>query len=159
MSTKADYTKEEWDLLVKSPVMAAMAVIAASPSGPIGVLKEMFAVGKGLWEGAEGTTNALIGALVADLKAGARPAMPTERPQDLAQAKAQALGACREVAALLGRKAPSEAEGFKRWLLGSAQRVAEAAKEGGFFGIGGVQVSEAEKTALAEVAQALGVKA
>lgn len=159
MSTKADYTKEEWDLIVKSPVMASMAVIAASPSGPIGVLKEMFAVGKGLWAGAEGTTNPLIGAVVADLKAGARPAMPTERPQDLAQAKAQALGACREVAALLGRKAPGEAEGFKRWLLGSAQGVAEAAKEGGVFGIGGVQVTEAEKTALAEVAQALGVKA
>ena len=159
MSTKADYTKEEWDLIVKSPVMASMAVIAASPSGPIGVLKEMFAVGKGLWAGAEGTTNPLIGAVVADLKAGARPAMPRERPQDLAQAKAQALGACREVAVLLGRKAPGEAEGFKRWLLGSAQGVAEAAKEGGVFGIGGVQVSEAEKTALAEVAQALGVKA
>lgn len=159
MSTKADYTKEEWDLIVKSPVMASMAVIAASPSGPIGVLKEMFAVGKGLWAGAEGTTNPLIGAVVADLKAGARPAMPTERPRDLAQAKAQALGACREVAALLGRKAPGEAEGFKRWLLGSAQGVAEAAKEGGVFGIGGVQVTEAEKTALAEVAQALGVKA
>ena len=105
------------------------------------------------------TTNPLIGASVEDLKAGGRPAMPTERPQDLAQAKAQALGACREVAALLGRKAPGEAEGFKRWLLGSAQGVAEAAKEGGVFGIGGVQVSEAEKTALAEVAQALGVKA
>jgi len=159
MSTKADYTKEEWDLLVKSPVMAAMAVIAASPSGPIGVLKEMFAVGKGLWAGTEGTTNPLIGALVADLKARTRPAMPTERPQDLAQAKAQAVGVCREVAALLGRKAPGEAEGFKRWLLGTAQGVAEAAKEGGVFGIGGVQVSEAEKTALAEVAQALGVKA
>ena len=159
MSTKADYTKEEWDLIVKSPVMAALAVMAASPSGPIGALKEMFAVGKGLWAGAEGTTNPLIGALLADLKAGARPAMPTERPQDLAQAKAQAVAGCREVAALLDRKAPAEAEGFKRWLLGSAQGVAEAAKEGGVFGIGGVQVSEAEKTALAEVAQALGVKA
>ena len=97
--------------------MAAMAVIAASPSGPIGVLKEMFAVGKGLGRGRRG------------------------------------------LAALLGRKAPGEAEGFKGWLLGSAQGVAEAAKEGGVFGIGGVQVSEAEKTALAEVAQALGVKA
>jgi hypothetical protein len=119
----------------------------------------MFAVGKGLREGAEGTTNPLIESLVADLKAGARPAMPTERPQDLAHAKGQALGTCREVAALLGRKAPSDAEGFKRWLLGSAQRVAEAAKEAGFFGIGGVQVKEAERTALAEVAQALDVKA
>jgi len=91
--------------------------------------------------------------------AGDRPATPTERPQDLAQAKTQALGACQEVAALLGRKAPGEAEGSKRWLLGAAQRAAEAAKEGGFRGIGAVRVSEAEKTTLAEVAQALGVKA
>jgi hypothetical protein len=159
VSSKADYTKEEWEMLVKSPLMAAMAVVAASPSGPIGILKEMFAVGRGILEGAEGTTNPLIGALVADIKAGNRPEMPAERPQDLAQAKAQALGACREVSALLGRKAPGEAEGFKRWLLGAAQRAADAAREGGFFGIGGVQVTEAEKAALGEVAQALGVKA
>jgi hypothetical protein len=159
VSTKADYSKDEWDSLLKAPLMAAMAVVVASPSGPIGAVQEMFAVGKGLMEGAEGTTNPLISALVADVKAGSRPSMPTERPKDLAQVKAQALGACREVAALLARKAPGEADGFKRWLLGTAQRTAEAAKEGGFLGVGGVQVSDAEKAALGEVAGALGLKA
>jgi hypothetical protein len=159
VSTKADYSKEEWESLLKAPMMAAMAVVAASPSGPIGVVKEMFAVGKGLLEGAEGTTNPLIAAVVADFKGGNRPATPAERPQDLAQVKAQALGACRDVTALLARKAPDEAEGFKRWLLGTAQRTAEAAKEGGVFGIGGVPVSDAEKAALGEVAGALGLKA
>ena len=156
MSTKADYSKEEWELLLKAPLMAAMVVVASSPSGPIGVLQEMFAVGKGLQEP---TANPLVGALVADMKAGARPPMPTERPQDLAHAKSQALDACREVAALLRRKAPSEAEGVSQWLLGTAQRAAEAAKEGGVLGIGGVRVSDAEKAALGEVSQALGVKA
>jgi hypothetical protein len=107
------------------------------------VVKEMFAVGKGLLEGAEGTTNPLIAAVVADFKGGNRPATPAERPQDLAQVKALALSACRDVTALLVRKAPGEAEGFKRWLLGTAQRTAEAAKEGGVFGIGGVPVSAA----------------
>ena len=159
MSTKADYSKEEWESLLKAPMMAAMAVVAASPSGPIGLVKEMFAVGKGLLEGAEGTTNPLIAAVVADFKAGNRPATLAERPQDLAQVKAQALGACRDVTALLARKAPGEAEGFKRWLLGTAQRTAEAAKEGGVFGIGGVPVSDAEKAVLGEVAGALGLKA
>ena len=159
MSTKADYSKDEWESLLKAPMMAAMAVVAASPSGPIGVVKEMFAVGKGLLEGAEGTTNPLIAAVVADFKAGNRPATPGDRPQDLAQVKAQALGACRDVTALLARKAPGEAEGFKRWLLGTAQRTAEAAKEGGVFGIGGVSVSDAEKAALGEVAGALGLMA
>ena len=159
MSTKADYSKDEWESLLKAPMMAAMAVVAASPSGPIGVVKEMFAVGKGLLEGAEGTTNPLIAAVVADFKAGNRPATPAERPHDLDQVKAQALGACRDLTALLARKAPGEAEGFKRWLLGTAQRTAEAAKEGGVFGIGGVSVSDAEKAALGEVAVALGLKA
>jgi len=35
---EADYTKEEWDLLLR----AAMVVVAAGPSGPIGVLKELY---------------------------------------------------------------------------------------------------------------------
>jgi hypothetical protein len=62
------------------------------------------------------------------------------------------------VVTLLARKAPApEAEGYKRWLLTVAQRVAEAAKEGGFLGIGGVRVSEAEQATLAEIAGALGV--
>jgi hypothetical protein len=157
VSTKADYTREEWELLLKAPVMAAMAIVAANPSGPIGVIQAMFAVGKGFLTGAEGTTNRLIAAVVADVKAGRRPSMPAERPRELSAVKAQALGATRAVAALLGRKAPGEAEGFKRWVLATARHAAEAAREGRFLGIGGVQVSDAERVALAEVASALGV--
>src|SRR5262249_61388786 len=101
--------------------------------------------GKGLTEGAEGTTNPLIAAVVADVKAGNRPAMPADRPKDLVQVKAQALSRCREAAVLLGRKAPGEADGFKRWMLATAQRAAEAAKEGGILGIGGGAVGGAEQ--------------
>ena len=46
MSTKADFSAEEWKLVLRSPLMAGLAVVAASPSGPLGVLREMFAVGK-----------------------------------------------------------------------------------------------------------------
>jgi hypothetical protein len=41
-------------------------------------------------------------------------------------------------------------------LNGLASKVAEASKEGGFLGFGGVQVSDAEKAALAEISSALG---
>jgi hypothetical protein len=34
--------------------------------------------------------------------------------------------------------------------------VTEASKEGGFLGFGGVQVSDAEKATLAQIASALG---
>ena len=46
---------------------------------------------------------------------------------------------------------------MKRWLIGIAQRTAQAAKEGGFLGFGGVQVSETETGAIRDVARALGV--
>ena len=38
-----------------------------------------------------------------------------------------------------------------------AQRTADAAKEGGFLGVGGTRVSESETGAIREVARALGV--
>src|SRR5262249_661751 len=49
-----------------------------------------------------------------------------------------------------------EAEGVKRWLVTIAQRVAEAAKEGGFLGFGGIKVSGAEADTIREIARALG---
>jgi hypothetical protein len=65
----------------------------------------------------------------------------------------------REVSAVLDAKAPQDAAGFKTWLLTISQNVAEASAEGGFLGIGGVQVSDAEKATLADISKALGTSA
>jgi hypothetical protein len=159
MTTKADYTAEEWDLLTRGPITASMAIVAASPSGPIGVIQELSAVGRALQEASQsGEPNALINALVSDVKAGYRPSGMREQGQQPEEIKDLALQTCQEIAALLARKAPvPEAEGFKRWLLTAAQQAAEAAKEGGFLGIGGVRVSAAEQAVLAELAGRLGV--
>jgi hypothetical protein len=159
MTTKADYTAEEWDLLTRGPFTAVMAVVAASPSGPIGVIKELSAVGRVLQEASQsGETNTLINALVSDVKAGYSPSGMTQQGQQPEEIKDLALKTCQEVAALLARKAPGpEAESFKRWILTAAQQAAEAAKEGGFLGIGGVRVSAAEQAVLAELAGRLGV--
>ncbi|MFO1050194.1 MAG: hypothetical protein U1E52_20125, partial [Geminicoccaceae bacterium] len=70
--------------------------------------------------------------------------------------KAKALAGLKEVAGLLAAKAPGDAAAFKAWLGQVGQAVADAASEGGFLGFGGVQVSEAEKATLAEIATALG---
>ena len=50
MTTKADYTAEEWSVIMQSPMAAAMVVIFASPSNPVGLAQEMFAVSKRLFE-------------------------------------------------------------------------------------------------------------
>ena len=162
MATKADFTAEEWKQIQRAPFMAGLAVVAASPSGPFGVVKELFAVGRML--GAvktEGTSNDLIKALVGDIEAGAKDlSAPAElKGKTPEQVKSYAIESLRQVAALIDKKTkPDEAQGFKRWLVSVAQKVAEAAKEGGFLGFGGTQVSEQEASTIRELSMALGVK-
>ena len=48
MADKSSFTKEEWTLLLESPMMAGMAITAADPSGLWGLLKESFASGTAL---------------------------------------------------------------------------------------------------------------
>jgi hypothetical protein len=50
----------------------------------------------------------------------------------------------------------SEVDAYKRFVMTLAQAVAGAHKEGGFLGIGGKQISDAENQALDEISRALG---
>ena len=162
MLNKAAFTPEEWADIRKSPVMASVAVVAASPSGPVGVLKEMFAMGKFIADTKLKTgSNALVDALVGEM--ASREGMEQAKPNELKgmsaeQARTHAVAALRTVAALVDRKAPDDAAGFKVWLQDVAQRVANAAKEGGFLGIGGTRVSGEEEAVLKDTATALGVQ-
>ena len=85
-----------------------------------------------------------------------KPSMP-ELPRDREGARAALIDGCKHAAAAVAQKSPAEAEEYKRWLVTLAQKTAEAAKEGGFLGIGGTRVSEAEKAAITDLASALGV--
>ena len=51
---------------------------------------------------------------------------------------------------------PQEVDSYKHFVMTVAQAVAGAHKEGGFLGIGGKQISEAENRALDEISMALG---
>ena len=162
MTNKASFTPEEWVLLLESPMMAGMAVSAAEPSGLFGMLKESFATGKLLVQAkSDATANELVKAVAADFgttegrkaaSEGLKAKLGGGQPGDI---KAKALDALRQVAALVAAKAPGDAAAFKAWLALIAQSVAEASKEGGFMGFGGVQVSDAETATLAEIATAL----
>jgi hypothetical protein len=157
MTTKADYSAAEWQTIFKAAPMAGLVVTLASPNGPFGVMKEMFAVGMAIGGTLQkGSDNALVNALIEDLKArGTQP----ERPQGLDspdKAKAAALQALVDVDLLLATKTtPEEARGFKQWLHDIAVKVAEASNEGGFLGFGGEKVSAAEKDALAQIQRTL----
>ena len=68
-----------------------------------------------------------------------------------------ALDRVRQTMELLKTKGASEeAQAVRTWLISLGDGVAKAAKEGGFLGFGGTQVSEGEQTFLTNLNAALG---
>jgi hypothetical protein len=163
MADKANFTKEEWTLLLESPMIAGMAVTAADPSGLWALLKESFAGGTALTKAMAGADTNAVKAVVTDFSSsegqtaardGLKAKFADSQPTEL---KVKAIDSLRQISALLDAKAPGDAAAFKAWLRQISQSTAEAANEGGgLFGIGGVQVSDAEKATLSEISIALG---
>ena len=160
MAAKTDFTADEWKLLLESVMMAGIAVTAADPSGLWGTLKESFASAQTLASGKAGSSD-LIRALVADFETSegrgiARDGLKeTLKGSQPAEIKAKSIEALRQAAALLDAKAPGDAGAVKAWVRQISHNVAEASKEGGFLGFGGVKVSEAETATLGEIDAAL----
>lgn len=162
MLDKTRFGPEEWTLILMSPTIAGMAITAADPSGLWGMLKESFASGTALVAAkTDPNANPLIKAVVADFETAdgrgeikdALKARFAGTPPD--EVVPTALSLLNDVARVLDAKAPEDAASFKSWLEEISQKVAEASKEGGFLGFGGVRVSDAEKATLADIQKTL----
>jgi len=158
MAKKTDFTPEEWNAILAAAPMIGLAVTCASPNGPWGVVKEMLSMGMAMAEMLQrGGANPLIAELAADLKERKTKLEPPQGIKDPELCKEMALSHVRAVNEIIDRKVKGEeADEFKKWLLAIARRVAEAANEGGIFGIGGERVSDAERNILRQIAFALG---
>src|SRR3954453_1907412 len=116
MADKTSFTKEEWTLLLESPMLAGMAVTAADPSGLWGLLKESFAGGTALTRAATGADpNALVKAVVTDFSGsegrsaardGLKAKVGNSQPADM---KNKAIQALPQVSILLDSKAAGDA--------------------------------------------------
>lgn len=154
------FTPEEWFKVMNGPGRAGLAVIAAGPSGVTGLVAETAAVAQTLQEMIKDAhPTPLLAAMAVAFQQTppeelrelrAREDQPRARGFD--EIRAQALEGVRQAMWLVKAKtSPEDAAAYGRLLLDVGRRVAEAAKEGGFLGIGGVQVSDGEKTALEEL--------
>ena len=166
MANKQNFNPDEWSKILQSTMLAGIAITAAEPSGLWGALKEAFASSSALAAAKSNTSSSeLIKAVIADFETKeGRASIQEALRQHLAGAKPadavqRSLANLRDVSAILDAKAPQDAAGFKTWLRAISQNVADASSEGGFLGIGGVKVSEAEKATLAEISKALGASA
>jgi hypothetical protein len=159
MTTRTDFTDEEWARLGRAPLVAGMAISLADPGGPIEATKETMAALRTIVEAAQsGGRGELVDAVAKDT---AERAQHRENPMgDFkprgAMAGEQILDELRAVNALLIEKAtPEEADAFRDWLRDAAQRAANAAKEGGFMGFRAERVSEGEQQMLEKLGEVM----
>ncbi len=161
MTSRADFTDEEWARLGRAPLVAAAAISLADPGGPIETLKESAAALKTLLEAArEGGFGAFVQSVAEDF---AGKAQRRENPlsgfaPDRRRALEEILDELRGVYAVLAEKAaPEDVADFREWIRTASQRAALAAKEGGFLGIGGELVSDREQQMLERLGEIFGV--
>ena len=159
MTTKADFTEDEWATLVRSPVVAGMAITFADPGGPIEVMKETAAVVKFVTGSASEEREDLVGEIARDVRALAEQRtnpVGDFKPRGALAGK-QVLEEISRANEIVGAKAtPEEADAFREWIMECAQRAADAAKEGGFMGFHAERVSQGEKDMLEQLRSALG---
>jgi DNA-binding transcriptional regulator GbsR (MarR family) len=151
MTGKADFSAEEWEVVLKGPPSAGMIVLTAQRGG---TFRETFSMAKAYAEARRqhGDSEML------DEIASTKPEIDHTRYHSPEELKEHGLQHVREAVELLERKAtPQEVEEYRRFVLSLASRVAEARKEG-LLGLSGERVSEAERAAVAEIAEALGAE-
>src|ERR1700712_498138 len=157
MSVKEVFTADEWQIVGKTPFMAGIFISGSDMGGPIGLVKEVVAATKAVQaEATKADGLQLVKEIQADLQARVLKGQP-EIDKTAKNIKEVTLAEVNKGIALVDSKVPDEAEAFRAWLFTIGQKVAEAAKEGGFAGFGGTLVSEGEKAGLTELAAALGV--
>jgi len=151
VTTKADFNAEDWSTVVDGPLYAGLRVIAADRGG---TLRESLAMGRVYQDArAQHGSSELLDELVKS-----PPSIDAERLQqaggDLSAVTTEHL---RHAMSILESQATAEeADAYKTFVMRVAQAVAGAHKEGGFLGVGGKRVSDAENAALDEISHALG---
>ena len=144
MTTSSAFSPEEWKTVLEGPPSAGMIVITAAHGG---MFRETVAMSKAYVEarGQPGETE-LVDEIV-----GAKPAMDHTRFHSPEELREKGLGHLRDAVALLQTKAtPEELEGYRRFVLALARKVAAAHREGG------QSESPPEADAIREIAAALG---
>ncbi len=170
-STANRFTDDEQLLLTMMPTLVGSAVAFSSKNGAIGTVKEMMANAKAAAAGVQDyPNNEIIRSVIPNFedRTEAMEAAKAMRQEQVDRLKAAGIASKDDMLAhavseaaraneLLGAKATEvEANEYREWVLSVADAVANAAKEGGFLGIGGEQVGDGEEETIAKIATAFG---
>jgi hypothetical protein len=144
MTAKSDFTDEEWKTVLEGPPSAGMVVMSASHGG---MFKETFAMGKAYAE----ARNQHGESELLDEIVSAKPEIDHTRYHSLEEVKERSLQHLRDAVQVLeGKASADELDEYRKFVLGLAERVAEAHREHG------AAVSDQEQAALGEISNSLG---
>jgi hypothetical protein len=147
MTSKGDFTPEEWQLILEAPPSAGMIVVTAQRGGSF---RESIAMAKAYVEARQqhGKSQLL------DEIAAAKPERDHTHYHSLEELKQHGLQHLRDSVLLLeGKAAPAEVDEYRRFIITLSHKVAAAHREHG------QEVSESEQAAINDITEALNATA
>ncbi len=143
MTSKSDFTAEEWQLILEAPPSAGLIVVTAQRGGSF---RETVAMAKAYVEARQQHGKS---ELLDDIVA-AKPERDHTHYHSAEELKQHGLQHLRDSVSLLERKAaPDEVDEYRRFVVTLSQKVAAAHREHGH------DVSESEQAAINDVTDAL----
>ena len=145
MATTENFSNEEWEAISDGPVYAGFMVITASKGG---TFRETFSMSKAWAEARQRHGESeLLDAIVAE-----KPKLD-EKPGSSIELHNAGIQMLQQAAQVIEAKLPNEVDAYRSFVIGLAERVAEAHEEHG------EKVSSGERSVLDEIAEALGSEA
>lgn len=154
LARKADFSADEWEIVAGLPSMVVAAASISDGAPLIGTLREM---GAGIQAIKDGAVSYAGVPLIEDILREfldddtAEHAGPHQPPEDTSERLdeesfvLEAVTTAERARSILAEKAtPDEAAMYSDWVLAIVTAVIERAKSGGFLGIGGERVDQAE---------------
>lgn len=153
MSNKNDYTPAEWELLQRSVLEAGAAMIALQTGG---MVRESLAVFRVLDEARD---NNPAGSLIFDLtnedsepyQSQETPAEPDDQSAYADNVRAMLDMLQQSIIVLQEKATAAELNQYRQLVLDVVENAARASRTGGFLGIGGKPINEAEAALIAEI--------
>jgi hypothetical protein len=157
VTSKNDFTDEEWTRVMRAPFVAGLAISLADPGGPIEAAKESMATIKSATNPpSREQLQAEVALELQALTRQRRNPLKGYKPTQGSAPGEQVVEELRGVQGIVAAHAtPEEAAAFATWLIATAQAAADAAKDGGFMGFGAKQVSDGEQAMLDRLRETL----
>ena len=155
MSTRNDYSDDEWNAITTAPGAVALAIALGTLDGSIGASGASSAVGQAITRPAVTDVPEIVKVLVESVRShGGRPELPGVPDGDPKEAS---IAIVRLAVRAVETKSPAEVEAFKAWLAAIAAKAFHAANAADLPAIARATLSRAEQRAIHRLASVLAV--